>query len=942
MNENFSALTNKKFIAHLYLKPLIYHLTIIMFLFLLNAPTKLYGKSGSVIVWGNSNNGPTNVPSGLTNCVSIAAGKNHCLAALEDGRVVAWGDNQLGQLNIPPQATNVVLVSAGLGHSVALRKDLTVVAWGYNDAGQTNVPAGLSGVVSIASGDSFNLALLSDGRIVGWGGPQYGISPGRPPQYLTNGSMPAISIGAGNSHGLAVDGYYRVCVWGTSDPRLTQIPAGLTNLQYRAVAVAGGSAHCLALLDNGYVVGWGDNYFGQSYGISGAKAIAAYGNTSMAILQDNRIVVWGDNTFGQHQIPSNLSNLVSIAAGDGYCMAIYLEPVKITSQPQNQSAIVGNNVIFLVSALGSQPIAYQWQHQGTNLPNCTNYVLTLQNVQSNQAGSYKVIVSNEISSEESQSATLNVWVPPIIITQPTNQSIPLGGMAQFSVNVQGTSPFYYQWRKNGTNIPNTTVVPYKILNVQSSDTGDYSVVISNIAGVVTSAIAHLTVNLPPTILVQPKSQTVMVGSSVSFNVVDSGGTSYQWKKNGVNISGATNSIYTISSVKKDDAGNYSVAVSNAGGTVTSQNAVLTVIEPQSNTGMVVIWGQSSNIWNGYEYIDLIPPAGLTNVALLAAGSFHCLALLKNGQVIGWGDNRYGKASVSISSIKSIAAGQNHSIALLSNGTIYVWGDNTYGQTNPPNGLTNLIAIESGLNHCLVLKSNKTVVGWGNNVYGQATPIAGLTNVIAIAAGAEHSLALRSDGTVASWGRNDDGQTRVPAGLSNVVAIAGGGGHSLALLSNGTVTCWGRNNYGQSTPPLNLSNVKAIAAGENHSIALLSDNTVVCWGADNYGQIEVPEDLKGVVCLTAGPTYNLAAFLKPLELKISHYFSNTYQIQASRVDASPIENWRLNQINLLYSTNLTVNNWTILNANPSYDNGSLFYMILITNNLPMFYRIVESP
>ncbi len=769
MNKGISAIFNI-----LVNKRLVYRLAIVISLILLNRADELYGKSGSVFVWGNNSSGQTNFPSGITNCVNIAAGKYHCLAVLEGGQVMGWGNNQLGQLNIPTQATNVVLVSAGLGHSVALRKDLTVVAWGYNDAGQTNVPAGLSGVISIASGDSFNLALLSDRRIVGWGGPQYGISPGRPPQYLTNGTIPVTSIGAGNSYGLAVDGYGRVHIWGTSDPRLTQIPAGLTNLQYRAVAVAGGSAHCLALLDNGDVVGWGDNYYRQFYGLGVARAIAAYGNTSMAILQDNRIVVWGDNTFGQQQIPSVLSNLVSIAAGDGYCMAIYLEPVKIVSQPQSQNIVAGNIVSFAVSALGSQPINYQWQHQGTNIPYGTNYILTLQNVQSNQTGSYKVIVSNEISREESQSATLNVWVPPIITSQPTNQSVPLGGTAQFNVTVQGTSPFSYQWRKNGTNIAGATVVPYKILNAKSSDAGDYSVVITNIAGVVTSAIAHLTVNLPPTILVQPKSQTVMVGSSVTFSVVDSGGTSYQWKKDGVNISGATNSIYTISSVKKEDAGNYSVAVSNAGGTVTSQNAVLTVNEPQLDSGMVVIWGQSLNVWDGYEYINLVPPGGLTNVTLLAAGSFHSLALLKNGQVIGWGDNRYGKASAPISSIKSIAAGLNHSIALLSNGTVYAWGNSDYGQTNPPTGLSSVVAIASGLNHCLALKSNKTVVGWGNNGYGQATPLPNLTNVIAIAAGAEHSLALLSNGVVVGWGRNDDGQTRIPTGLSNVVAIAGGG------------------------------------------------------------------------------------------------------------------------------------------------------------------------
>lgn len=906
----------------------------------------IFAVSASLIVWGNNNAGQTNFPSGLTNCNSIAAGKFHSLAALDNGQVVGWGNNEIGQLNIPTQAVNVAYVSAGYGHSVALKKDGTVVAWGFNDSGQTNVPAGLSGVVNVVSGDNFNLALLSDGRVIGWGGAAYGPGPGRPPSYLTNGEIRVKAIGAGNNFGMAVDIYGRVYVWGTTDNRLLQIPSGLTNFQYNAVAVAGGRAHCLALLDNGTVIGWGDNSYGQANGVYGARAIAANGDTSMAILQNNTVIVWGDNTYNQRSIPSGISNVVGIAVGDGYCMALYLEPVKIVAQPQSQNVVLGGSASFTVSATGSQPLSYQWKHQGTNLPGRTNYTLMLSNIQSNQAGSYTVVISNSVNSQESQPATLNVWVPPIITTQPTDQSVPLGGMAQFNITVQGTTPFYYQWRKNGVNIPGATVVPYKILNVQASDAGDYSVVVSNIAGVVTSQTARLTVNMPPTILVQPQSQTVLIGASVTFRVVDSGGTSYQWKKNGVNIPGATNSIYTINFVKKEDAGNYSVAVSNAGGTVLSQNAVLTVIESGSGTGMVVIWGQSSNIWNGVDYVDIIPPYGLTNVSQLAAGSFHSLALMKNGKIIGWGDNRYGKASApSINSVKAISAGQNHSIALLSNGTVYVWGNSDFGQTNVPAGLSNVVAIASGLNHCLALKTNGTVVGWGKNDYGQATPLPGLTNIIAISAGADHSLAIRSDGIVFAWGRNDDGQTRAPAGLSNVVGIAGGGGHSIALLANGTVVCWGRNNYGQSSPPVGLSNVMAVSAGENHSVALLSNNTVVSWGANNFGQTETPPDLKGVAFISASANYTIAGFLKPLSLNISRKTNQTSELslQVSTIDGTPIEDWRFDQIYLFSSTNLLrADGWERLSIIPFYSDGTLIYSLTLTNARYKYYRVLEKP
>jgi uncharacterized repeat protein (TIGR01451 family) len=97
---------------------------------------------------------------------------------------------------------------------------------------------------------------------------------------------------------------------------------------------------------------------------------------------------------------------------------------------------------------------------------------------------------------------------------------------------------------------------------------------------------------PPVITVQPLSQTVLFKDSVTFLVVVSSGTtvSYQWLKNGANISGAILSTYTIADAKTTDQGTYSVKVTNAGGSVTSSGAVLTVLvrpgittQPQDQT-----------------------------------------------------------------------------------------------------------------------------------------------------------------------------------------------------------------------------------------------------------------------------------------------------------------------------------------------------------------------
>ncbi|HWI56883.1 MAG TPA: fibronectin type III domain-containing protein, partial [Bacillota bacterium] len=95
-----------------------------------------------------------------------------------------------------------------------------------------------------------------------------------------------------------------------------------------------------------------------------------------------------------------------------------------------------------------------------------------------------------------------VYVPPpptgpVIATQPQSQEVNQGGAATFSVVAAGTPLLFYQWRFNGVAIATATASSYTRYNVQLADAGNYSVLITNIAGRVTSSLAALTIRVPP-------------------------------------------------------------------------------------------------------------------------------------------------------------------------------------------------------------------------------------------------------------------------------------------------------------------------------------------------------------------------------------------------------------------------------------------------------------
>ena len=166
----------------------------------------------------------------------------------------------------------------------------------------------------------------------------------------------------------------------------------------------------------------------------------------------------------------------------------------ITAQPQNRSVLAGTNTTFAITALGVQPLNYQWRFNGSDLADATNASYTINNVQPANAGSYAVVVANSYGSVTSVVVTLTVFRRPAIAFQPQNVTVTAGDSAAFNVSASGTPPLSYQWRFNGSDIAGAFSASLTISNTQPAQAGPYIVVVSNPYGSITSAVATLAVN----------------------------------------------------------------------------------------------------------------------------------------------------------------------------------------------------------------------------------------------------------------------------------------------------------------------------------------------------------------------------------------------------------------------------------------------------------------
>jgi parallel beta-helix repeat protein len=536
-------------------------------------------------------------------------------------------------------------------------------------------------------------------------------------------------------------------------------------------------------------------------------------------------------------------------------------PPTIVTNPVSLTLPASSNASFTIRAAGSQPLRYQWFFNSNAISGATSAQYSLSGIQSSNAGSYFVIVSNSIGSVASTVALLMVTnLAPYFVVNPAGVSVSAGASRTLTGLANGSQPIGYQWQRNGTNMPGATFTNLALTNLAFSDGGPYTLIASNIAGVSTSAIAQLTVFQNPTLQQGLSNQVVDSGSTLTLtvDVVGSPTLAYAWQLNGAAIPG-TNSTLVISNIQPSQSGYYRVTITNQYGSIISTGRESVLMTPSS----IIAWGDNSS---GQTSV----PANLQDVVAVAGGDYHSLALRHDGTLIAWGYNGDGQTTAPTNTLRfvSIAAGAGHNLAITEKGSLAAWGRNDYGQINVPAAATNgVLAVAAGDAHSIALLSSGTLVGWGDNSLGQISIPQGLNGVRSISAGRNHNLALRTNGTVVAWGYNAYGQASPPANLSNVVAVAAGYLHSAALLTNGTVVEWGNNTFGQTNVPAGLSNVIAIAAGDYHTFALRADGTVVGWGDDTYQQTEVPPGVTNAIQVISGNFHGLAMIPTPV-LQIS--------------------------------------------------------------------------
>ncbi len=286
------------------------------------------------------------------------------------------------------------------------------------------------------------------------------------------------------------------------------------------------------------------------------------------------IPAMSSNDVGDYQVL--ITNQCGAALSDTAALTLS-EGVTITQSPANTGACVGEPATFTVVADGPD-LTYQWRKGGEDIADATADAYTIEAVTLADAGDYDVVVSNFCATVTSAAATLTVAdTEPLIVQQPSSQGACEGDEVTFTVVAEGAG-LQYQWRKDGADIQYAHDASYTISAADPNDGGVYDVLVSNPCGSLTSETASLLVDEALSITEQPIGEVLCEGSGLALTVVVAGANvSYQWRKDGEDIPGATSDTYIIGPATLDDSGSYDVVVTNNCGQIVSDAAMVTVV-----------------------------------------------------------------------------------------------------------------------------------------------------------------------------------------------------------------------------------------------------------------------------------------------------------------------------------------------------------------------------
>ncbi|MDB6026462.1 MAG: 3-carboxymuconate cyclase [Verrucomicrobiales bacterium] len=179
--------------------------------------------------------------------------------------------------------------------------------------------------------------------------------------------------------------------------------------------------------------------------------------------------------------------------GAGVIYRLVKVPPTIAVQPLSRTNALRSTAAFSVKASGPSPYTYQWFKNGTAIPAATRAVLSVANLQYASGGNYSVIVSNVDGFTTSSNALLTIAPPPLIVSQPEDQTATVGTTAHFNVAATSLLPLRYQWQFKGVSIAGKTSATLALTNVQPTKAGVYRVIVSNGSGSITSSNALLSI-----------------------------------------------------------------------------------------------------------------------------------------------------------------------------------------------------------------------------------------------------------------------------------------------------------------------------------------------------------------------------------------------------------------------------------------------------------------
>lgn len=827
-------------------------------------------------------------PPGISNAQAIAIGSTHAVALLGDGTVRAWRDHgwaDHGQHLVPSGLDHVVEVAAADRFNLALRANGALVSWPYNDT----FPPNLDGVAAIAAYGVIAGALREDGSVWYWD--QF--SPASPAVFepmdavaitagsnflgvlRRNGSVRILSRdgtsidlppfpGSGAIEDLAASDSLLLArttegrVWASSPAQgdvWAEWAPGLT----RTRLLTGGIGTALAFSDAPFIHGRSDPataFLGSS--LSLGLDVSSASPVRYQWLRNNVVLPGLTNaSFAVEPVRHIHGGAYSLIASNDHAsvtsapvvVTIAGPPEVVALAPQFPAA--GEDLVLQPIIYGSEPLRYQWYFRGRAIPGATLPTLTLANVQAEAAGLYELEIENPFGQFRSAPSPVGIIPSVPRIQEPKTNTLTALEGAQLSVgpSVRGTDPIRYQWFHEGQPSPGQTNALLFLPSVAAADAGAWRLEAANAVGTTRGPTLRVSVApSEPRIFGQETWRLANAGMPFAWSPAIAGSAQLlrQWKRNGTDIPGATNTTLSFATLTTNDSGLYALYLSNHLGEAISGLMQL-VVRPGNGPGAIVTWGQPR------------PPMDFGVVQDFAIGGNHAHALLTNGTVRSWINGNFPElnAPEDLYDVVSIAAGSTYAMALRSDGSLRAWGYPDGGVLNIPPGLGRVVAIAAGAQHAVALLESGMPVNWGTVSQGRTNIPAVATNLVAIFARAGHNLGLRRDGTVVSWGPNSP--VPVPTSVSNIIAIAAFPRGGLALRSDLRPVSWGT----APAPATSFSNLLSVAAGSGHGVALRTNGTVVAWGSNSRGQATVPNGLSNVVAVFAGLDASAALTRSPV-------------------------------------------------------------------------------